>query len=73
MTEVSGAKQIIKKDISNPEVIYMGELRKDCVENDLEMAHEGRTEFKHKKSQAAFQPLNTIENRHSARLAWLSG
>lgn len=64
MTKVSGVKQIIGKDISNPEVIYMGELRKDCVGNDLEMVHEGMTEFKHRKSQAAFQPLNTIKNRH---------
>lgn len=26
ITKILGVKQIIKKDISNPEVIYMGEL-----------------------------------------------
>lgn len=33
-------------------VIYMGELRKVCAGSDLEMVHEGMTEFKLKESQA---------------------
>lgn len=37
MTGVPGVEQITEDDISNLEMIYMGELRKDCVGNELEM------------------------------------
>lgn len=47
VTRISGVEHAREEHISNLEVIHIGELRRICAGSDLEMVHEGMSEFKH--------------------------